>query len=216
MAKTKVLTGCSTSHYPLCPSPASLRTRGLSPSSEQPFCRPWGHPLRLLAKGGTASAQHKLQLTAETTARNPIPAWKLQKGIRPSRQYSSTTHTTAGGKGSREPGALNPSPRLLLAAPEIWQVPLAAELPAEPTPPRGSGSCRAKPRVPHLLYPVRVSTGKCLCCCCHPKGLSPVMCVLDKGAGAGLLLDAAVAAGEVCPGWAAFQQSTSTERMSSA
>lgn len=42
------------------------------------------------------------------------------------------------------------------------------------------------------------------------------MCVLDKGAGAGLLLDAAVAAGEVCPGWAAFQQSSSTERMSSA
>lgn len=82
--------------------------------SEQPSCRPWGHSLRLLAKGGTASAQHKLQLTAETTARNPVPAWKSQKGVEPSRQYSSTTHTTARGKGSRGPGALNPSPRLLL------------------------------------------------------------------------------------------------------
>lgn len=56
-----------------------FNTQGLSLSSRQTFSRPGGCPSCLLAKGDTASAPHKLCLTAETKARNPILAWKLQR-----------------------------------------------------------------------------------------------------------------------------------------
>lgn len=95
--------------------------------------------------------------------------------------------------------------------------PFPAELPASPIPHQASGSSWAKPHVPHLLYSVSVSTGKCLCCCCHPKGLTQVMRtswrkrVID-----GLLLDTALTTGEVHPDYAAFQQGISIKQMSSA
>ena len=93
---------------PHCTSPARFKTQGLSPSSRQPFSRPWGRPSPPFSSGDTASAPHKLQLW--TTARNPISAWKLQKGIEPSRPIlKHHAHCWQRERERRQPGALHPS-----------------------------------------------------------------------------------------------------------
>lgn len=71
-----VLMDCSTllNHH----SVPYLRSNTVCPQGRLPS-GPGGRPSCLLAKGGTASAPHKLCLTAETETKNPILAWKLQR-----------------------------------------------------------------------------------------------------------------------------------------
>ena len=78
------LTGCSATPLPLHLTCRNQNTR-TEPGHKAVFFQALGMLSLPLTKGDAASAQHKLPLTAETTARNPSSAWKLQKGMEPSR-----------------------------------------------------------------------------------------------------------------------------------